>query len=346
MRIMKTPGNWIGSALCSLATVTQAGASPIDGIWEAVLAGNTHMIALVERSDGRLLGYVPSSPGSWVVGGQRIGSAVTINLDARDPVLSSDPATFTGIRRGSHIDGTLTDSTGTTAVTLDEVHAPRTVAHWLMGPSTSGDVLNRAIRVENNAGRFVAGGFVGLTDCSFLACGGHITSWTVAGTAHAILTDSGGACPSTSALAGTWDVATLLVNGTYTTAASCPPPPAGGRFFGGKEGTDGHGRHPRRARSAARFCRPHRSRVACRGGRVRGHVSPRRQDQGRLASAARGDVRRLRQSPRHDRRRAAGRDVCRRRSQPAGHRLAPSRVASLRHRRARRRRTDDDPCST
>ena len=236
MRIMKTPGNWIGSALCSLATVTQAGASPIDGIWEAVLAGHTHMIALVERSDGRLLGYTPSSPGSWVVGGQRIGSAVTINLEARDPGLSSDPATFSGVRRGSHITGTLTDSTGTTAITLHEVHAPRTLAHWLLGPSISGDVLNRAIRVENNAGRFVAGGFVGLTDCSFLACGGHITSWTVAGTDHTILTDSGGVCPSTSALVGSWDVPTLLVNGTYTTAASCLPPPAGGRFFGGKEG--------------------------------------------------------------------------------------------------------------
>ena len=233
---MKTPGNWIGSALCSLATVTQAGASPIDGIWEAVLAGHTHMIALVERSDGRLLGYTPSSPGSWVVGGQRIGSAVTINLEARDPGLSSDPATFSGVRRGSHITGTLTDSTGTTAITLHEVHAPRTLTHWLLGPSISGDVLNRAIRVENNAGRFVAGGFVGLTDCSFLACGGHITSWTVAGTDHTILTDSGGVCPSTSALVGSWDVPTLLVNGTYTTAASCLPPPAGGRFFGGKEG--------------------------------------------------------------------------------------------------------------
>lgn len=109
---MKTPGIWIGSALCSLATVTQAGASPIDGIWEAVLAGHTQMIALVERSDGRLLGYTPSSPGSWVVGGQRIGSTVTINPDARDPVLLSDPGTITGVRRGSHIIGTLPTAPG------------------------------------------------------------------------------------------------------------------------------------------------------------------------------------------------------------------------------------------
>lgn len=233
---MNTLGIWIGSALCSLTTMSQAGASPIDGIWEAVLAGNTHMIALVERSDGRLLGYMPSSPGSWVVGGQRTGSAVTINLESRDPMLPSDPGTFSGMRRGSNIIGTLTDSTGTTPVTLHEVHAPRTVTHWLLGPSITSDVFNRAIRVENHAGRFVAGGFVGLTDCSFLACGGRITSWTVAGPAHTILTDSGGVCPSTSALAGSWDVATLLVNGTYTTAASCPPPSAGGHFVGGKEG--------------------------------------------------------------------------------------------------------------
>ncbi|HSB63313.1 MAG TPA: peptidoglycan DD-metalloendopeptidase family protein [Thermoanaerobaculia bacterium] len=232
----KSPRVWIGAAVYSLTTMTQAGASPIDGIWETVLAGNTHMIALVERADGRLLGYTPYSPGSWVVGGQRIGSTVTVNLDARDPMLFSDPGTITGIRRGSRIAGTLTDGTGTTSVTLDEVHAPRTVTHWLMGPSIGADVLNRAIRVENNAGRFVTGGFVGLTDCSFLACGGRITSWTVAGTAHTILTDSSGVCPSTSALAGTWDAATLLVDGTYTTTASCPPPSPGGRFFGGKEG--------------------------------------------------------------------------------------------------------------
>ncbi len=233
---IRTLSIWIGAALCSLTTTERAGASPIDGIWEAALAGHTHMIALVERADGRLLGYVPSSPGSWVVGGLRIGSAVTIDLDVRDPMLFSAPGTIAGIRRGSHITGTLTDGTGTTAATLDEVHAPRTVTHWLMAPSTGGDVLNRATRVANNAGRFVTGGFVGLTDCSFLACGGRITSWTVAGTAHAILTDSSGPCPSTSALTATWDVATLLLHGTYTTTAICPPPSVAGPFFGGKEG--------------------------------------------------------------------------------------------------------------
>lgn len=233
---MKTSALLIGAASCSLMASTLATAGPIDGMWDVVLGGNVHMIALVERADGRLLGYMPSSPGSWVVGGQHLGSSVTISFDARDPMLPSDPATLTGLRRGSHITGTLTDGTGSTAVTLDEVHARRTVTHWLMGPSTSGNVLNRAIRVENPAGRFVAGGFVGLTDCSFLACGGRITSWTVAGTAHAIRTDSGGPCPSTSALAGTWDVATLFLNGTYTTTASCLPVPPGGTFFGGKEG--------------------------------------------------------------------------------------------------------------
>ncbi len=233
---MKTSKILIGALSCSLTTLTLAGAGPIDGIWEVDLAGNTNMIALVERTDGRLLGYTPSSPASWIVGGQRIGSSVTISLDGRDPLHFSDPGTITGIRSGSHITGTLTDSTGTATVTLHDVHAPRTVAHWLMGPSTNGDVLNRAIRVQNNGGHFVTGGFVGLTDCSFLACRGRIMSWTVAGTTHAILTDSSGGCPSTSALAGTWDTATLLLDGTYTTTAGCLPAPVGGNFFGGKEG--------------------------------------------------------------------------------------------------------------
>ena len=52
---------------------------------------------------------------------------------------------------------------------------------------------------------------------------------------HAIATDSPGPCPTTSALSGTWDAATLLVGGTYTTTGTCPPPP-GGHFFAGKEG--------------------------------------------------------------------------------------------------------------
>ena len=234
---MKTLATLLGAVFCSLMTSTQAWAGSIDGIWELVVAGNTQMIALVERADGRLLGYMPSSPGSWIVGGQLIGRSVTIQLDVRDPLLPSDPATLTGTLRGTHIIGTLTDSTGTRAVTLDQTHTPRTIVHWLMGPSTGSGVFVRAIRAESPAGRFVTGGFVGMTDCSFLACGGHITSWTISRRgAHAIATDSPGSCPTTSTLSGTWDPAALLVTGTYSTTASCPPPPPGGSFFAGKEG--------------------------------------------------------------------------------------------------------------
>ena len=50
---MKPSRIWIGAAVCSWTTVMQAGTGPIDGIWEIALAGNTHMIALVERADGR-----------------------------------------------------------------------------------------------------------------------------------------------------------------------------------------------------------------------------------------------------------------------------------------------------
>ena len=233
---MKTWTVLIGAVLYSLTASTRAGAGPIDGIWEAVLAGNTHMIALVERTDGRLLGYTPSSPASWIVGGRRTGDSVTINLDGRDPMHFSDPGAIVGIRSGSQITGTFTDSSGTTAITLQSVDAPRTVAHWLMGPSTSGDVLYCASRVEDGAGAFVAGGFVGMADCSFLDCRGRITSWTVAGAAHAVLTDSGGACPSSSNLGGTWNAAALLLGGTYTTTGTCLPAPVSGGFFGGKEG--------------------------------------------------------------------------------------------------------------
>ena len=92
----------------------QPGAGIIDGIWEAARARVTDTIALVERADGRLLGYTPSSPAAWIAGGQRSGDSVTISVEGRDPIVASDPATITGIRAGSRITGTHTDSARTT----------------------------------------------------------------------------------------------------------------------------------------------------------------------------------------------------------------------------------------
>ncbi|HLF93875.1 MAG TPA: peptidoglycan DD-metalloendopeptidase family protein, partial [Planctomycetota bacterium] len=212
------------------------GGPSINGIWKGSVGGHTKLLALVERADGRLLGYHLESPGSWITGGQRTGPAVTLAIEGRDPMHPSLPGTFTGTLTGSHLSGTLTDPDGTTAVTLDRFHPARTVVHWLLAPGLSGDSLIRAMRVEKSNGDFMTGGFTAQNDCTFLACGGRLTAWTVSGANHTILTESGGACTSASTLTGTWDPATHFVSGLFSTTSTCLPAPVTGDFIAGKEG--------------------------------------------------------------------------------------------------------------
>jgi murein DD-endopeptidase MepM/ murein hydrolase activator NlpD len=219
------------------APALSAGGLALDGIWSTSVAGHTKLLALMERADGRLIGYRLEAPGSSITGGQRTGRSVTISTEVRDPLHPPLPGAFSGTLSGSHLTGTLTGPDGPIAVTLDRFHAPRTVVHWLLRPAAeAGDSLARAVRVEKGSGQFVTGGFAGTQDCDFLACGGRITAWTIAGTNHAMLTESDGSCPAASTLTGTWDAAARLLEGTFATTATCLPAPVSGGFLAGKEG--------------------------------------------------------------------------------------------------------------
>lgn len=208
----------------------------IDGLWSLTADGGGQILALIERDDGRILGYNCASPGGWITGGQRTGPAVTLTSDNRDPHTASDPGSFSGTRSGATIPGTITDGGGTAAVTLHHVGARRTVEHWILAPASGPGGLVKAMRAAKPSGDFAAGGFIAQTDCDFLACGGAITSWTVSGASHSITTASGGACTSASTLTGTFDPTTKFLNGSFTTTATCLPAPIAGTFAGGTEG--------------------------------------------------------------------------------------------------------------
>ena len=224
------------AALFSSAVVH---AAPIDGIWTGDVGGRTLVLLLRERTGGRLVGALPGETGSTITSGQRSGKTVTFDLEGADPG-GSFTGTFTGTLSGSTLAGTGTIAGESFSVTLAKSTTPRRVVHWLLATITGGSTRTaRFPRVENAAGGFLAGSFVNQETCDFIACGGAVTTWTVAGGAHAIATRSGEACVTTASLTGTFDPTTRLLSGTWNRPAAppCAPDPAGGDFFGGKEGS-------------------------------------------------------------------------------------------------------------
>jgi len=214
-----------------LLSAAPAVAATVDGTWTNT-TGRFTVLVLHERAAGRLTGYLPDDPATWITGGLHSGAAVTINLAGKDPLLAWSGA-FTGTLAGRTLTGTFDDGSGPVTITAERTARRLTVEHWILAGGPASDMV-RATKVLLPSGAFASGGFVGVAACDFLACGGSITAWTVAGTAHTIATASGGTYPSTSSLTGTWDPATRLLSGSYATTHCLGS--ASGTFFGGKAG--------------------------------------------------------------------------------------------------------------
>ncbi len=218
------------SGLSIALQAAPATAATLDGVWTSSVA-LTKLLVLHERAGGRLIGYLPGDPASRITGGSRTGTAVTIQITSTDPKWTQTTV-FNGTLSGNRLTGTVDAGSGPVAITFQRTSDPFTVEHWLL--------YDAATRSRIRAGRvllygaFVSGGFVSLDDCSFVACGGDITAWNASGTSSMIATASGGSCSSASALSGTWDPLSLLLNGTYSTTYCSGL--SSGTFWGGKEG--------------------------------------------------------------------------------------------------------------
>jgi hypothetical protein len=203
----------------------------IDGAWENA-AGASEQILLRGRADGSLLAYLAGDPGVYLAEGSLLGTSVTLDLQGEDGGGVFDAGLFTGNFMGALITGTYDDGSGPVPLTLQRSTALLLEEHWLLIEASSDEVV-QAARLTNG-GTFFGGGFVGLGQCNFLACGGGFDDWSVAGTAHTIQTSSGGSCSASSTLLGDVDPTTSELTGTYT-STNCVGT-TGGDFFGGKAG--------------------------------------------------------------------------------------------------------------
>ncbi len=208
------------SLVLLVAMVACRGAAPtavarMDGTWISNVDGRMRILVLQERADGRLLGYIPTSPATFISGGFRADSSVNINLSGADP-LHSWNATISGTLHDNSLVATYTESSETSTLTFERAPGTFSVEHWVFFANGTDDKV-RAMRILAPDGTFIAGGFVGVGNCNLLTCGGDIANWTISGATHTITMVSSGTCASSSTLTGTWDSSSLFLTGSYTT---------------------------------------------------------------------------------------------------------------------------------
>lgn len=216
--------------LISLGLAASAQAGPVSGTWSGDFLGHPSAMTLDERADGRLIGFLLTDPNARIVGGSVSGKDVVLEIDVADPLVATQ-GTFVGTIHGKKLAGTFTLGGVPTPVSFVRVHERYTLESWVMGEE---EIQSRVLRLRDKNGGFLSGGYVGIDDCEFLSCAGDFTAWDVAGTLHTLTASSGGGCPLSASLLGTWDALQRILSGTYT-QMDCGGP-AAGSFIAGKGG--------------------------------------------------------------------------------------------------------------
>ncbi|MDE0916508.1 MAG: peptidoglycan DD-metalloendopeptidase family protein, partial [Planctomycetota bacterium] len=197
-----------------------------------------------------LLGYVAGTPGLYLVGGSRQGTDVLLDFEGEDGDGIYDAGMFTGTLTREQLVGFFDDGSGPVPVTLVRSSAQLVEEHWLLIDADTSAMVEATRLLDG--GTFLGGAFTGAGQCDFLACGGGIDAWNIAGTAHTIQTSSGGSCSTSSTLTGTLDPTSFLLMGTYT-STSCSSS-ASGSFMGGKRGLTNTSDVSHLLAMLARFC--------------------------------------------------------------------------------------------
>jgi len=196
----------------------------VTGTWFATLpaggASRALILQLHQRSDGRVLGYIPGGTAhSVVTGGSVSGPGIRLEMETKDPQVTR-VFTLDGSVRRNIIDGTVDDGSGPRPIRL---HRTARVFHehrflFAKPPVGSGEptgIVDLSV-VLDPRDRFVNGGFISQTDCSLFACGGVATSFSEAGGTVTVGLETGGACSGSGSFTATFDSATKLYSGTYT----------------------------------------------------------------------------------------------------------------------------------
>ncbi len=165
-------------------------------------------LELVERPGGDIVGYLLG--GTYervVVGGAVSGTTVTLELELARP---SDlrVVTLAGTLDRRSITGTASGDIASQPVVLAraycELREQQLAAARLAGSPPEPEGVRRLAVVLDAEGAFVAGGFVGLEDCSLWACDGGLTSFTEAGDTITAGLETDGGCSAGSQFTVDW----------------------------------------------------------------------------------------------------------------------------------------------
>lgn len=222
----------------------------LNGLWTSVTPGMDASLFLTQCADGGLIGYLPGSPGSSLLGGSVTGGAVNLTIYGEDAT-GFWTLTFTGSLQGTTLSGTLDLGGSIQPLDLQKTNLDLVEEHWTLFHEDGENGLELA-RVEDRFGNFMEAGFVGQHSCDFAACGGQIETWTISGSTHTLTTAADNPCDSVTVLTGDLDPAAMLMKGSYVTT-DCTSILDSGNIIGGKGGLTRRGHIQGVLRSLARF---------------------------------------------------------------------------------------------
>jgi hypothetical protein len=194
-----------------------------EGIWVGALnlggSPRSLVLALDERSDGRLIGYLLGGTGQrTVVSGRRTERDVVLEIEMKT-LAGTRLVTIAGALNGRAIRGTASDGTSAGRIVLrslaDRVHERR----FLIGiPGSSGEpeLLGELAVALSDSGELVGGAWVASASCDLWGCDGDVTAFRESGSTLRFGFRSDDPCSVRSSASLTFDPDTKFYSGTYT----------------------------------------------------------------------------------------------------------------------------------
>lgn len=232
-------------AACLLAALTACTPPPapteppFTGVWVGPLPVSateqrTFAVVVHERSGRELMGYLLAGTSRRaVLGGLRSGDGMLLVFEMKDQGLAGAIG-LSGTVSGDTLTGTAVFGSTSIPVVWTRRPDPLDVRSFVFATSASGggEPTELAI-VQDASGALVAGNLTG-GECSFIACGGAVTSFAEAADgAVTIGVETDGACPGPATIDATFDAASHFYAGTWThTCGSTGGPLVGGRDLG------------------------------------------------------------------------------------------------------------------
>jgi hypothetical protein len=209
-----------------------------DGVWVGALSlggsPRSVVLALSERDDGRLIGYLLGGTSQRsVVSGRRIGEAVVLSIEMRTPRATTQ-VTMTAAIKNHAMRGTQTDGVTEEKLTLRPFGGRVIERRFLLGrPGVSDEpeLLGELAVALNDSGELLAGGWVADTSCDPWGCDGEVASFAESGPTLTFGFRTGDPCSDGSAAALTFDSSTKFYAGSYT-LNTCAGPLTGALLAG------------------------------------------------------------------------------------------------------------------